>query len=89
MTRWVAHASIHSVRRLEPDDRTRLYRVLDAAPDTVVTAVPGGISVHLPVTADRFTEAYHKAVTVLATEILPDLEPAHLTDLHITALRPR
>ena len=85
MTAWVAHASIHSIHRLDPEEVTRLQRTLGTAPGIVMIPVPGGVSVRLPVVADRFSDAYTAAVTVLATEILPDLEPARLTDLHIVA----
>ena len=89
MTDWMAHASIHRVQRVDPQEMTRLRRMLGARPGVAVSPAPGGVSVRLPVTAAHLPDAYAAALTILATEILPGLEPAHLTDLHITALRPR
>lgn len=85
MTAWVAHASIHSTHRVDPEEMMHLRQTLGTAPGIVMVPVPGGVSVRLPVLADRFSDAYTAAVTVLATEILPGLEPARLTDLHIVA----
>lgn len=83
MSSWVAHASIYSTRGVDPEAVIRLRGKFAARAGTVVIPVSGGVSVQLPVTADHRMAAYTEAVTVLATEILPGLEPAYLTDLHI------
>lgn len=78
-TRWVAEATVRTDGRVDPGTIAALHRA------GVLARCSGsqGISLRMDVAAASCAGAYGWALALLATEILPLLDGADLTDLRV------
>lgn len=83
MTTWQVRASIRTEVRPHPAVLTALRETLRRRPGTDVVPVAGGVGVRLLAPAPTPAAAYALAVAVLATDVLPVLDPAALQDLQV------
>lgn len=78
-TRWIAEATVRTSGRVDPGTIAALHR----AGVTARCSGAQGISLRMDVVAQSCAGAYGWALALLATEILPLLDGADLTDLRI------
>lgn len=78
-TRWIAEATVRTDGRVDPGTVAALGR----AGATARCSGAQGISLRMDVVAESCAGAYGWALALLATEILPLLDGADLTDLRI------
>jgi hypothetical protein len=91
MIRWTAQATIRTTHRVEEPTTTALTQFLAARDGLTRSSGAPGLCVRFAVPADTHATAYGLALEVLATDVLPLVEGASLTDLRVVAghLSPR
>lgn len=82
-TRWVAEATVRTDGRVDPGTIAALGRAGATARCAARCSGAQGISLRMDVVAHSCAGAYGWALALLATEILPLLDGADLTDLRI------
>lgn len=82
-TRWVAEATVRTDRRVDPGTISALGRAGAMARCAARCSGAQGVSLRMDVVAESCAGAYGWALALLATEILPLLDGADLTDLRI------
>ncbi len=91
MIRWTAQATIRTTHRVDEPTTTALVHSLASRGGLARSSGAPGLCVQFAVPADTHATAYGLALELLATDVLPLVEGASLTDLRVVAghLRPR
>ena len=88
MSTWTAEATVRTTRRVDASAVDALSRVVTAAHCVARSSGSQGVCLRMTVEAGTRTGAYGTALSLLATQVLPHLEGADLTDLRIVAGAP-
>lgn len=88
MNAWTAEATVRTTRRLDDSAVQDLGRTVTAARCVARSSGAQGVSLRLAVEAETRTAAYGTALSLLAHQVLAQLEGADLTDLRIVAHGP-
>ncbi|MGK7221912.1 hypothetical protein ACSNO4_03855 [Kocuria flava] len=83
MSTWEVRAAIRTEARPHPAVVAALRATLRGCPGSDVVSEAGGVGVRLLTSAPTPAVAYALALAVLATDVLPVLDPADLHDLQV------
>ncbi|MFF0988445.1 hypothetical protein [Kocuria nitroreducens] len=85
MSTWTAEATVRTTRRVDASAVGALSRIISAAHCVARSSGAQGACLRITVEAETRAGAYGTALSLLATQVLPHLEGADLTDLRIVA----
>lgn len=85
MSTWTAEATVRTSRRVDVSAVGALSRIVTAAHCVARSSGAQGVCLRMTVEAETASGAYGSALSLLATQVLPHLEGADLTDLRIVA----
>lgn len=88
MSTWAAEATVRTTRRVDVSAVGALSRIITAAHCVARSSGAQGVCLRMTVEAETRSAAYSAALSLLATQVLPHLEGADLTDLRIVADNP-
>lgn len=85
MSTWTAEATVRTTRRVDVCALGALSRIVATAHCVARSSGAQGVCLRIAVEAETRAGAYGTALSLLATQVLPHLEGADLTDLRIVA----
>lgn len=85
MSAWTAEATVRTTRRLDDSAVEDLSGTVTAARCVARSSGAQGVSLRMAVEAETWTAAYGAVLSLLAHQVLAQLEGADLTDLRIVA----